>query len=320
MSHAKLPAYTITHSGVITLHSNGKVYTASKTHSNYDAIVKAVKSKKFKGIDKLFNVGAVIEKRSRKTLKLEKGKLTYGGKPLHHVVVDRVMYFMKEEFDFKPLVNFLKNLLQNPSENSVAQLYGFVERNNLPITWDGYILCYKAVNSEFKDFNSGTFDNSVGKTVSMPRDQVVDDPNTACGPGLHVGGLVYLNWFQDQGHKGHVLLVKVHPKDVVSVPKDHNEGKCRTCKYTVLSVYEGSTEVPQSDVSAGSVDKDVYASEHEEDYDVCPDCGEYDCVCEDERCDDCGEYLDDCTCEEEFDEDDNCSNCGHAREYCDCDE
>lgn len=36
-----------------------------------------------------------------------------------------------------------------------------------------------------------------------------------------------------------IVKVKVHPKDVVSIPVDYNNAKMRTCGYEVIEEYHG---------------------------------------------------------------------------------
>lgn len=284
MSSTKALAYTISASGNITVYINNKVYTACKDHVNYQQILTKLKAKKFGGLAKLFDVSLSINKRARGSLTVKNGQVLYGGQPVHNYVVDRILQFMRDKLDFKPLVNFLRRLLKNPSAASVEQLYRFVEANNLPLTWDGYILCYKKVTEDYKDCHSRSIDNSVGKTVKMERSKVVDDPQSTCHAGLHVGGLNYVRDFNGLG-KGHVMLVKVDPANVVSVPVDCASGKCRCCEYYVMAELTDLTkEVQQAEASTYGYTEENYREEADDD-------GE---------CDNCGELLDDCTCEEDY--------------------
>jgi hypothetical protein len=257
MSTSKAPAIIITNSGTITVSMKGKTYSAAPSHANYTAIKNAVKAKQWAKLPKLFDVGEAINRRGRKTITVKNGQVLCDGVPLHNMVVDRIFQFMKEGLDFKPLVNFLRKLVKNPSENSVAQLYKFMEANNLPVTWDGYILCYKRVTNAYRDFHTRSIDNRPGAKPKMLRSDVADDPNSACHSGLHVGGLNYVHSFDNEGH---VMLVKVDPANVVSVPNDSSCGKCRVCEYEVLSeFYEGTArkaEVCQTDLDG--MDKSEY--------------------------------------------------------------
>ena len=123
----------------------------------------------------------------------------------------------------------------NPSRRAVNELYKFLEHGQMPITPDGNFLGYKSVNTNFKDWNTGKYDNSVGKVLSMPRNEVCDDPTQGCSYGFHVGTLDYAKCFNSSGR---MVIVEVDPADVVSVPHDCNNQKLRTAKYTVVAEFE----------------------------------------------------------------------------------
>ena len=51
------------------------------------------------------------------------------------------------------------------------------------------------VRSDYKDVHSGTFDNSVGQVLEMPRNQVDEDKDRTCSAGLHFCSYDYLKFF-----------------------------------------------------------------------------------------------------------------------------
>lgn len=152
-------------------------------------------------------------------------------RPLHNALVDRIINMREQGFDPAPMILFLHNINLNPSEESKKDLYGFLETNSLPVTIDGHFLAYKKVRSDFKDGYSGTFDNSPGKVVKMDRAGVNADRTQTCSRGLHVCSGGYLN---NSIGGDTIMLIKVHPQDVVSVPIDYKNSKMRCCKYEVI--------------------------------------------------------------------------------------
>ena len=152
----------------------------------------------------------------------------------------RVIQLMREGVSYEYLEKFWRRCLSNPNRGSTEQLYAFLIHNRLTITDDGCFLAYKAVKNDFTDFRTGTFDNSPGRVVSMPREQVTFDPNIACSFGLHVSTLGYARAFG--GANCVIVVAKVDPADVVSVPFDYDNQKIRTCRYEVLRVWEGIQE------------------------------------------------------------------------------
>jgi hypothetical protein len=111
-----------------------------------------------------------------------------------------------------------------------------LEKGGMPITPDGYFLAYKKVRANYKDCHSGTMDNSVGKTVSMERNAVDDNRENECSHGLHFCSESYLSQFGGD----RIMILKINPRDVVSIPKDYQNAKGRACSYEVIGELEGS--------------------------------------------------------------------------------
>jgi hypothetical protein len=133
---------------------------------------------------------------------------------------------------------FLERLKENPSRKVIEHLFRFLRAcDRVTVDTDGMIYAYKGVRGDYKDVHSGRFDNRPGTTHSMPRNHVEDDPAVACAAGFHVGSYSYAsNWGE------RVVLVKVDPADVVSVPYDHGSQKMRVCKYEVIEEVHSDDE------------------------------------------------------------------------------
>ena len=155
---------------------------------------------------------------------------------MRNSLTDKMLEMLEEGFDLAPMSKFLNNLMQNPSMRAVNELYGFLEKGNLPITPDGCFLAYKAVRANFKDIHSGTMDNSVGRVVEMPRNAVDDNKDRTCSYGLHFCSVEYLQSFARSD--SNVVILKINPRDVVSIPSDYNDTKGRACKYEVIDIYK----------------------------------------------------------------------------------
>lgn len=168
----------------------------------------------------------------------EDGDVYVDGEKIHNAVASRIKTFVEQDLPINGLVKFVENLYKNPSATSIRELYDFLDHLNMPITEDGCFLAYKAVRSDYLDKYSGTISNKPGTVVSVPRNKVDDNRENECSHGLHVGCLKYSGpggWYHNSGDK--VVIVKVNPEHVVSVPKDHDATKLRTCEYTVVQDY-----------------------------------------------------------------------------------
>lgn len=166
------------------------------------------------------------------------GTLKYRGFPLNGYIATKALELHRTGAP-KPLqkfLAFLENLYQNPRSSIAERLYRFLEVGNMPLTDDGYFLAYKKVRADWKDIHSGTMDNSVGKILEMPRVLVNDKDTETCSTGLHFCSYAYLDQFKSTNSTtDRIVVLKINPADVVSIPTDYNDTKGRTCKYEVLS-------------------------------------------------------------------------------------
>jgi hypothetical protein len=93
------------------------------------------------------------------------------------------------------------------------------------------------VRSNYFDIHSGTFRNQVGDVPEMPRNKVDEDKDRTCSYGLHFCSIAYLPHFSDSDG-GHTMIVRINPKDVVSIPGDYANTKGRCCRYEVIAEYK----------------------------------------------------------------------------------
>lgn len=223
-------------SGTFTIVVDNKSYTVPKDHLNYAKIDKAVKTGDFSNIQELVDAKEDLTKFTAKVgnVEIKDGILFRNGNPLHNTIANRIIDLYKGGYPVDAMVKFLDNLMQNPSKRAVDELYLFLEHKGLPITEDGHFLAYKRVTKDFKDLHTKKLDNSVGKTVEMPRNEVCDDPNKGCHFGLHAGSLEYVKSFSPGNP---VVIVKINPYDVICIPyEDHKKLRCS--KYVVVGEYD----------------------------------------------------------------------------------
>lgn len=216
---------------------NGVVHTIGNSHPSFAQVRDALRASDWETAERLIDVPTAISEYSEGNIVVEDGVVYYKDEVIHHVVCDRILEFLEQDVDFQPLVSFLGRLLENPSRNSVDQLYDFLENKNIPIDGDGMILAYKAVRGDYRDIFSGKFNNTPGSEIEMPRRDVDNNPANHCSAGFHVGALGYVRDFGR--NDGKIVICCVDPADVVSVPEDHNCQKMRVCKYKVLEDYTG---------------------------------------------------------------------------------
>lgn len=233
------PAILISNSGRISAILAGKSYTVETDHPNYNRILQAVRSSAWETFKTLADIATSVRTfMGNGKVQLVDGAVVFNGEIMHNSITDRILNLMNKQLPFKPMVNFLENLMQNPSKRAVDELYGFLEFGNLPITADGHFLAFKNVRKNWKDIHSGTFDNSVGSICKMERNQVDEDKDRTCSYGLHFCSQDYLPQFRDS-NGGHTVIVKINPADVIAIPSDYNNTKGRCCRYEVVAEMEG---------------------------------------------------------------------------------
>ena len=221
--------YLITGNAVVVV-INNKQHTLSKGNIGFDALIDAIKEGRWADVQSLATPVTAVRKFSNGLVDVVDGQVTYDGEAIHSVLAQKIADMFEQGFDIRPLTNFMKNLFSNPSKRAVDELYGFLEAGNMPITADGHFLAYKKVREDYKDVYSGTFDNSVGQVVSMIRNKVDENKDNTCSSGLHFCSFEYLKSFGGS----RIMILKINPADVVSIPSDHYQQKGRTCRYEVI--------------------------------------------------------------------------------------
>lgn len=237
----------------ITVMIEGEPHVATREHPKFGELLEYVRS--FAGtigdvmdsgyILGLLSPGIILDGMFRSVserVSIRNGIVHMDGDPVQNELADSIVnYYNAGEENFLPLVNFMEKLQTNPNPHSVEHLFRWLKQHRFAIHSDGDIVAYKGVSQDFKSSNSGYgiingiecdghLPNNIGNIVEMPRSKVTFDPRNGCSFGLHVGNWSYASSFANQ-----VILVKVNPRDVVSVPTDSSDQKMRCCRYHVVA-------------------------------------------------------------------------------------
>ena len=251
--------------GNLTLVLNNRTYQVLPDHINYKMILDALPTATADELLEIVDIEKAVATFSDGLVEIKNGQVTYEGEVVHGSISKRILEFMSKGLPFQPLVNFLNNLMDNPSMQSQKELYDFLEHEHLPITEDGHFLAYKAVRSDYKDKYRGVFDNRVGKICKMQRAKVDDDRARGCSDGLHAGALNYVAGYGSLENNDRIVIVKINPRDVVSVPSDCNCEKLRTCQYEVVGEYQGELLKP---LYSSDFSEDEYRDYDDDDYKI----------------------------------------------------
>lgn len=171
-----------------------------------------------------------------KSLTLDGDVLLYRGYPVHPTLSKKLFGCLKDGFGAQPFLKFLENLALNPRREVLENLYEFLEYGKMALDDEGHFYAYKAVAADYTDIRTGTYDNSIGKVVEMPAWAVDPDRNQTCSAGLHCCSFDYLDFYNHAD--GHVMVVRVNPRDVIAIPADYRNTKMRVCRYEVTDEYK----------------------------------------------------------------------------------
>ena len=256
--------------GNLTVILKNKAHQVLPEHTNYKMILEALPTANEDELLDLVDLEKAVANFSDGLVEVKNGKVLFEGEEVHGSISQRILEFMKKGLPFQPLVNFLNNLMSNPSMQSQKELYDFLEHEHLPITEDGHFLAYKAVRSNYMDKYKGVFDNHVGNVCEMRRAKVDDNRSVGCSNGLHAGALNYVASYGSVESNDRIVIVKINPADVVSVPSDCNCEKLRTCRYEVVGEYQGELLKPLYKSEFGEddyhEDEGSLYDEYDEDY------------------------------------------------------
>jgi len=229
--------YIISEAGNIAVFAKGKPYSLTPDSLNYDKVVAALRANDEEAFYANLLNDDTLGDYCTGLMSFNAGFASWDGLPLPDIFSSRILELVEQGYEFEPMLHFVYNLCENQDDHSIIELIDFLRNKHLPITKDGCFLGYKKVEENYMDCYTKTFDNSIGNIVKMPRAEVNNRREECSSNGLHVGALDYVMNTYEPG-KGRIIIVKVNPKDVVSVPIDYSFMKLRCCEYRVMGDYE----------------------------------------------------------------------------------
>ena len=275
MTTIKTPSLLITND-FISITINNKPFTIYKDDERFVKLKEVIKARSWDKLENLLDKPKVIAKYTSGKVQIVDGAILYDGKETNSTLAKKILEFYTEGYPFEPLVAFLDKLMSNPNARAIEFLYGYIEKYKLPICEDGDFIGYKAVTADLKDKYSKTIDNSLGKVIEMDRSQCVDDPNQACSKnGYHLGSFTsYVGSFAN--NDDNIIIVKVNPKDVTSLPYDSGAAKMQVCRYEVIKVMGPKSTVEEfkhliadnagTELPPENIEDNEYESESEAEY------------------------------------------------------
>lgn len=213
------------------------------SHPNFAEIKRLVETNAaWDQIKDLVDLPTAISTYTNGRIAVVNGVLTFDGVEVANALSARILQLIgdKKEATAEPLIRFMENVNLNPSMRAVQGLYDWMQKANLPITPDGCIIAWKIVDRNYRDIRTRKFDNSIGNVVQIARNQCDENPNQTCSYGLHFCSSEYLPHYGTESG-ARVVVVKIHPRDVVAFPNDYNTAKGRCCRYEVIGEVDRAT-------------------------------------------------------------------------------
>jgi len=244
-------ASLITANGVL-LFIDGAQYTVGNDHPNFNRIKEAITNRDFASIPALADIVTSVRNwlNNGRDFELRGDQVYLNGTPFSREITNKVLSMIEAGANAEPLYAFLRKVRENPSKTAQDELLLFCVANGFMIHEDGDIIAYKSVRGNYTDIHSGKFRNAVGDVVTMERHTVDDNRDRTCSTGLHFASHEYASTWAGtiDGTHRRLMVMKINPRDVVSIPSDYNNQKGRCCRYEVISELKGGQALPKREV------------------------------------------------------------------------
>lgn len=249
--------------GATVILDDGSTHTIGHDNINYQTLVTGLLTGDLSD-DQILKLVSPFELAYRTLTRLSErvsrkgNKLLFDGDVTDNSLTKHIIKIMNgggSEDEWVAYVNFMEKLYTNPSAESRDHLFHFIEAHGLLLTPEGDIVLYKSTRADGRstyagrgivdgvEYENDYLPNSVGAVVEIPRSMVDDNRGVACSTGLHLGSFGFANTYAER-----LWTAIVNPRDVVSVPSDHNDAKIRVARYQIVEEnvdrveYEGTVK------------------------------------------------------------------------------
>lgn len=231
---------------------DGTQFTVGNDHPNFNRIKDAIKVRDFASIPALTDIVTNVRDwlNNGQDFELRGDQVYLNNVPFSREITNKVLSMIEAGANAEPLYAFLRKVRENPSKIAQDELLLFCVANGFMIHEDGDIIAFKSVRGNYTDIHSGKFRNAVGDVVTMERGQVDDNRERTCSTGLHFASHEYASTWAGSidGVNRRLMVMKINPRDVVSIPNDYNNQKGRCCRYEVISELTGTGCLPHREV------------------------------------------------------------------------
>lgn len=250
MSSTPSPFPFVLQRDFISVVLNGRSHPISRHQPTFKQVKTALERKQWNRVPKLIDMASQVAEMSHGRVQVTADGVFYKGVKVHNTLTAKITELIDHGKKVAFLLRFMDNLYQQPSMNTVNEIYQWLASGRFALTDDGCFLAYKKVDVDYKDFYTHTIDYHVGQIVTMPRKSVDPNRHNTCSYGLHFCSKDYLPEYGGGFATGdcRIMEVKINPADVVSIPVDYQFTKGRTWRLEVLrevqsdEMIEGKTD------------------------------------------------------------------------------
>jgi hypothetical protein len=219
----------------IAVFFDGKFYSIDDSHANHPLLLEQLRlppaERDLDAVRDFLTIKTMIARLTVGRVSITDTEVLFEGTAIGNYMAERMLELMNDGIDIEPYAAFMNNVMDNPADYIHDELYQWMEKAKMPITPDGCFIAFKKVRADYTDCYTGMFDNSPGSIVEMDRALCNTNRNETCSSGLHFCSADYLGSFGGQ----RVVILKIDPKHITSIPVDYKYTKGRTCRYEVVA-------------------------------------------------------------------------------------
>ncbi len=211
-----------------------KPRTLVATDIAYKTALRAWHAEKWDEMLDCFDRPKVIAKFTEGAVQVFDNEVLHNGKKVNAYIERKLLEALRENnvLGFTAIARFLNNLMENPIPFVQADLYEFLETNNMPITIDGAFLAFKLSDRNGHPFyqHTPTIVYKKGSVHEMDISESNITQGMCDGEGFYFGRRDYWNGQFDKDGRyigdGIMWVAKVFPQWVRGIPsKTETKGK-----------------------------------------------------------------------------------------------
>lgn len=197
----------------------------------------------------------IIEALQAKQLNIYKDGIVINGEFIkrnntENSVDDSILHILNAFIDtnkaitnFEHLKPFIVNINKNTFIKDKKELAKYLLNDDYEITKDGYLLAYKSIRDDYTSHYDEKTLHKVGTVVEVK--DYDSNSNNLCSKGLHFATKSYIKYMYGYDNEI-IVLVKIHPEDIIAIPKeaDNTKGRCR--KYEVVEIFSLDKELKET--------------------------------------------------------------------------